>query len=318
MNVLVTSLAEGAGVEVLTEEGQSLPLRVGPPADAPALALSAMVYVSKGGSDTTGTGSFLQPFLTIQKAMDSILDATPTKRYGVSVQPGRYTDAFALKPNVEVIGVHSLLTQIRGAVSLDATWSAAGDNRSGFKNVLFGTVAQTFDFAAVSSPEGKLTFESCVFNSVLTLASFSAINQCESRLCTYLGGLTQTGFVHTMTACLFQNAGAIALNGRTGQTTILGLYAGDMDGNLAVVAAAGQTTLLELGAFSLLGGALTLDGADITCNASPGSLPPTITLLNGAASPRPDITGSRGANAALASLLTGLESIGLLTDSTVV
>lgn len=42
--------------------------------------------------------------------------------------------------------------------------------------------------------------------------------------------------------------------------------------------------------------------------------PVTFTLL--APTSKPTVTGSRGGNAALASLLTGLAALGLLTDST--
>jgi hypothetical protein len=38
-------------------------------------------------------------------------------------------------------------------------------------------------------------------------------------------------------------------------------------------------------------------------------------FFGGAAAAKPTVSGSRGANAALASLLTGLASLGLLTDS---
>lgn len=304
---------------ILDEKGNAFPAVVQPLASGALNPVTdQIVYVSKAGSDVTGDGSSAKPFLTIAAAMAIILDATPTKRYAVSVHPGRYTEAFALKPNVQVVGIQNLICQIRGAVSLDPTWSAAGDHRSGFKNILFGTVAQTFDFNTVSGNEGKLTFESCTFNAVLTVSSFSGINQLDVRLCNFLGGYTQTGFVAIFSNCLFQNAGAISITGRAGQTSIFACYAGDTDGNVTLTSAAGVTLLGELGAFSMLGGSLTLDGANVAMGASPGSLPPTVTLLNGAASPRPVVTGSRVANPALASLLTGLASVGVVTDSSVI
>jgi hypothetical protein len=303
---------------ILDEKGNAFPAVVQPLSSGGSLnpVTDAIVYVSKAGSDVTGDGSSGKPFLTIAAAMAIILDASPTKRYAVSVHPGRYTEAFALKPNVQVVGVQNLLCQIRGAVSLDPTWSAAGDNRSGFKNILFGTVAQTFNFNLVSGNEGKLVFESCTFNTLLTVSSFSGINQIDARLCNFLGGYDQTGFVGIFSNCLFQNAGLINITARAGQFTIFACYAGDTDGNVVCTAAAGNTTFFELGSFSLLGGSLTLDGADIISTASPGCLPASLFLVNGAPSPRPDITGSRAANAALTNLLAGLASAGVVTDST--
>lgn len=55
---------------------------------------------------------------------------------------------------------------------------------------------------------------------------------------------------------------------------------------------------------------------DVTLNAALQELAAEITLkLDAPASP-PSVTGSRGGNAALASLLTVLASLGLITDST--
>ena len=51
-----------------------------------------------------------------------------------------------------------------------------------------------------------------------------------------------------------------------------------------------------------LGGALTIAG--------------NVGFFGGAAAAKPTITGSKGANAALTSLLAGLASLGILTDST--
>jgi hypothetical protein len=61
---------------------------------------------------------------------------------------------------------------------------------------------------------------------------------------------------------------------------------------------------------------LTLNGANINLLANAGSLPATLSLLGGATSPRPIITGSKGANAALVSLMPALQALGLVTDST--
>lgn len=58
-------------------------------------------------------------------------------------------------------------------------------------------------------------------------------------------------------------------------------------------------------------------GNVLTINASGGATIPGSIGINGAAPPaKPAITGSRGGNAALASLLTGLASYGFITDNT--
>jgi hypothetical protein len=60
----------------------------------------------------------------------------------------------------------------------------------------------------------------------------------------------------------------------------------------------------------------TINGAGVVVNANPGCLPSLITLLGGAVSPRPVITGAKGGNAALISLMPALQAAGLVTNST--
>jgi hypothetical protein len=71
-----------------------------------------MVYVNKNGSDTTGLGSINEPYLTIVKALSTILDATTTKRYTVEVGAGRFDEIgdIALVPYVWIIGRQNILT----------------------------------------------------------------------------------------------------------------------------------------------------------------------------------------------------------------
>jgi hypothetical protein len=73
--------------------------------DASTSATQAEVrYVSKGGNDATGNGSFAKPYLTIAAAVASIADAAAAKPYEVLCAPGVYTDPFTLKPYVFVVG----------------------------------------------------------------------------------------------------------------------------------------------------------------------------------------------------------------------
>ncbi|MDR3599900.1 MAG: hypothetical protein P4L49_05360, partial [Desulfosporosinus sp.] len=124
---------------------------------------SQMVYINKGGNDASGDGTINNPFATIPKAMRSIVDATPTKRYSIMVGPGAYSEGFSLKANVIVIGVDPILVRIgseRSSVDInDPTWSVRGDNRSGFKKVSLVASTLMFDFTAQSSVEGKLYFD---------------------------------------------------------------------------------------------------------------------------------------------------------------
>lgn len=89
------------------------------------------LYVSVGGSDINGDGSGLNPFGTIQFAMDQITDASAVKVYSINAGPGIFSDGIALKPWVGISGVQpagretAAVTVITGALSFDASWAAA-------------------------------------------------------------------------------------------------------------------------------------------------------------------------------------------------
>jgi len=61
-------------------------------------------FVSKRGNNSTGTGSFELPWLTIQHAIDSIASSPSTIR----VMPGTYDENVILSPDISLIGDSSL------------------------------------------------------------------------------------------------------------------------------------------------------------------------------------------------------------------
>ena len=128
-----------------------------------ALRSSQMVYVSQGGDDISGDGTIINPYATIPKAMASIVDASPTKRYSMILGPGNYNESFSLKANVIVIGVDPILVRIgteRSSIDIDdPTWSVSGDNRSGFKKVTLAASTLAVDFKAQSSFKNMVHFD---------------------------------------------------------------------------------------------------------------------------------------------------------------
>ena len=124
--------------------------------------LSQVVSVSNSGNDTTGTGSSPEPFATVPAAMDAIAgfgDASPTKRYAVVLAPGNYPANFDLPANVFLVGMQREATRITAPIiTLDATWSPAGDHRSGLQNLIITGGPKSFNFIPPASNEGKLFF----------------------------------------------------------------------------------------------------------------------------------------------------------------
>ena len=251
-----------------------------------------LVYVNKAGNDGTGNGSFGAPFLTLAAAMTSIVDASVTKRYVIDLGPGTYTDPFALKPWIAVVGHSNLPTRISGVITFSADWTPAGDHRSSFQNITFATIAQTFDFNTVSSNEGKLLFQNCVFNAAPTFSAFSAINQISHNGCQFFAGFIQIGINHTLSNCFMQNGGLISLtsvnDGRNLPTILTGFGGGSDGGLTATWTLSGGANQIEIGlrAFAVQG-MVTLDGASIAYNTGSEGFPKpaNLTLLNGAPAP---------------------------------
>lgn len=73
-----------------------------------------VVDVAKSGADYT----------TIQGAIDSIIDATTTKRYAVVVHPGNYAEAVTMKDYVDIIGTGRTNSRITGTTGTVLTFPA--------------------------------------------------------------------------------------------------------------------------------------------------------------------------------------------------
>ena len=178
-------------------------------------ATTQVRYVSKSGS-ATGDGSNARPFDTITNAMNSITDASVTKRYVIQIAPGNYTETtLNLKPNVFLVGDHYMTVRITTTtLQLDSTWNAVStvDNRSGAIQVSFLNAAN-FDFSTVTSSAGKLYFEDCSFASTLTVKSYNSINQALFDGCYFYGATTMTGTTCFFTSSVFFNN--IAINAAT-------------------------------------------------------------------------------------------------------
>lgn len=74
---------------------------------------------------------------------------------------------------------------------------------------------------------------------------------------------------------------------------------------------AGNPTLIADSDTAIVGNGVTTATGDITISSATGKIG-----FNGAPISKPTVTGSRGGNAALASLLTALASYGLIIDGT--
>lgn len=109
-------------------------------------------FVDKAGNDTTGDGSFANPFLTIQRAYTSITTASATEIWRISVGVGTFVDPFVMTPWIFLHGAGRNLTTLS---PVQANWIggaawAAGAQSAGIIGVRLNTNL-TVNFALVAS-----------------------------------------------------------------------------------------------------------------------------------------------------------------------
>lgn len=159
-----------------------------------AFGYGQIVHVAKNGLDTN-SGKQHAPFLTISAALNSITDASPSKRYVVLVAAGNYTESsgLALKPNVYVVGENMYAVRITGAVSMHSSFTGSDDHRSGFANVTLLSAAD-FNWSTVTSAAGKIYCRDVQFGSTTNLYGHNnAIAQAQFANCLFFGNLTISG-----------------------------------------------------------------------------------------------------------------------------
>ena len=292
---------------------------IDPPSSGLLPAVNHVVYVQIGGDDINGNGSQGKPFASINRActlIRSFANASSTNRYAILVGPGRYTEALSLSEWTYIVGDSVEGTRVTfTSLTLGAEWAVNVDHRSGFQHMTVSG-APTVDFAAVTSNQGKLRWDSVVFNDGFTFTAFSAINQIETCSCKFLAGWVQNGINFACLNCSSINGGNVVLNATT-INAIAGILGSGFDGGLTINATGAPTGIVEIAGSSFEGG-LTLNGANasIAPTSNPLAFPGGVTLLAGATDPRKNLTGAKAGNAAIASVCTQLAATGAFKDST--
>ena len=245
---------------------------------------SQTVYVSKGGNDITGDGTFNNPFATIPRAMASITDSSPAKRYAIMVDTGNYVESFSLKANVMVIGSERVVVRIGTSGSFininDPTWSVSGDNRSGFHGVALIASTLSFDFTAQSSVEGKLFFDDDAFNNTLVFTAFNSINQVTIQSSILVSGYTQTGINMLLVSSEIINGALITVNSSALSNTILQAIGGGSNGSLTATHTSGAAIEIFLLGFTIQNTLSASGSCDVT--ASVNSIPINLSFTGGA------------------------------------
>jgi hypothetical protein len=242
-----------------------------------------LVYVDVEGSDTTGNGSYNNPYATVGHAMATIADASTNKRYVISMGPLVDNSNIVLKPYVWIIGADLVVSRLTGVLSLDASWSVNVNQQSGFQNIIFAQAAPTFDFGTVSSNQGKIYFTTCRFNGTPVFNAFSAINQIVLQDCFMFAGHTQNGINLSTVGTGYINGGNISLNNLVGVPAIWTALGGGTDGNVRLnYGGGGGLVGANLCGFGIAG-TLTLNGSNIQFNST--EAPAGVVIMSGAPAP---------------------------------
>lgn len=237
-------------------------------ANNPSATSMQEVYVLANGNDTTGDGTFSNPYLTISKALSTITTASSTARFAVMVGPKNLAEpVFNLKPYVWIIGVTRGATRIQvssGSIGLDPSF-ASTTARCGMQNILIsGTNNQlNFDLQTI----GGVGF-SCVVelntvhvNGLLTWKARTSADVAEIWQCQFLGNVAlSAGNVLLFNSYIPSNISG-NVSGSTDSSTFV-LNHNTVEGSISISEASHALSVEVLG--TALTGTLTLDGAQVT------------------------------------------------------
>jgi hypothetical protein len=202
--------------------------------ETPSSTATQQVFVSKGGSDVTGTGTITSPFHTISHAMASIADGSRAKRYQIDVGPGEYSETWGIKPWVGVCGASgdsngvdpdgSMLTEITAptnTVGFDPSFNAgAGFGVGWFENLGF-TNGQTWDQSVAPGMQPQLNFRACAFNAQPTFVGTGTVGFDNVTMddCLSYGGVSVRGWQFLWTnSCRFLGGTCAIQAGAAGAT----------------------------------------------------------------------------------------------------
>lgn len=254
--------AEVLGQEVVTVE---------------ALEIEQLVYVEKGGNDSTADGSMARPFSTIMGALASITDASPSKRYVVRVAPGTYSETdLTLKANVFVLGESRDAVRISSTstIGLDSSFSGSADNRSGFQQCIINSACD-FDWSTVTSAAGKLYFNEVSFGSTIRMYGHdNAIAQALLNSCIFFAKFTVSGInVASHTNCFHFSNIELLQHPNGGMATILNAAGGNVGSILIQTTVDDFNRRCSLFARNFFCDGMTVDGPSSYADGTISSFP---------------------------------------------
>ena len=233
----------------------------------------------------TGTGSFSRPFATPSHAEAAITDASAAKPYSIFISPGLFTDDIPLKSFISLRGIDpSDRPVLTGTLSLDVSF---GDTDiAGLCSCVF-TNSQAIDFMAIATPE--LDIVDCEFQGTVSLqGTGSTIFRLRRNHFRNDTAFTDPSTFDTQDNTFDNSDGGFSLSAF--DVAVFWKSNGDdFGGTVTIVSAGGEIppalTAQLVGSQIGGGSTLTLNGSAVSYFGTAGAIPPTVTLLGGAAAP---------------------------------
>jgi hypothetical protein len=238
----------------------------------PLPATTQNIVVNKGGNNSTGTGTFSEPFLTIAAAVASVNDVTPNKRYTIQLGPGLYSENLAIPANFNIVGTAAReITELSGTITINSnTWTVSGDNKSSVSNVTFSNASSlSADFTAAPATDGKLAFNNCNFVNGAVVTAAALANNVTFEDCIFTSGsLSQSGGSLSCVNCRFLAGLAIECNSAASIATTLNLHEGtSIGGDVRLIHTDTHANLVgNIIGFNMKAGAIDVRGAGATAN----------------------------------------------------
>jgi len=250
------------------------------------------LYVSKTGNDTTGNGSILAPFLTIQAAINSVTDATANKQYTIIISPGFYNETLTLKAWVHLSSICANGVGEIGKGPVRITGSATINFASATNGIVIfsGIDLDSGGGSLLVLGQGFFYLQACRLGGLYGCESSSSINYIAC-LCT--STISFTGGSHNLTGCRLGASTIVGENNTWLGNTTITLTACRLDDYLFLRGVSGGNVTTNVYACKLV---------EVRVNPTSGT--PTV-ILNADSSYRPS----------LLNLISGTITVNLQTEA---
>jgi len=192
--------------------------------DLPSASIDHVIFVTKGGNDSTGNGSITKPFLTVQAAIDYASSSYPNFNEGVQIEiaPGLYTENVTLpRHNTYIVSSLKIAEQrsvaIKGNFTINCTAAAQKFNHIvGLEGIFFDNSEDSTSPTLLltgSATSGHLTYLKGCY--VAQNSSGSNANAFKTSGLRFSNNFSGSKITAQNTTFLAQKAGAdvVSLNG---------------------------------------------------------------------------------------------------------